>query len=327
MEACYCPFLDGFNYWDYLIILDACRYDYFASLHNFFLSGRLERVWSCSSNTYEFCTKCLSHNKDHNIVYISANPYINSYRCIGGCCAKLYVSRIVDAWLRAWSPSLGTVPPDRLTHLSIDIIKNQKNKKIVIHYIQPHAPYLAPSIKIVGYPNPVHSPLFGSQKMEHYIKILNIEKYVLTLLDMLQRIGLRGVFYSYLKVRGVLGLPPLNPIDDFIRKYGIEKLAKAYALNLLLVLANVAILVDRIKKLNPDAKIVITADHGECLGERGLLEHPPIVTACLREVPLFIVESANVKLASRYALRWKIMAIKTGTFGKKKGALIESGYV
>ena len=41
--------------WDYLIILDACRYDYFESLYKEFFDGDLEKRISLGSNTIEWC--------------------------------------------------------------------------------------------------------------------------------------------------------------------------------------------------------------------------------------------------------------------------------
>ena len=37
--------------WDYLIILDACRYDYFAILHRYFFEGDLEKKFSRGIDT------------------------------------------------------------------------------------------------------------------------------------------------------------------------------------------------------------------------------------------------------------------------------------
>jgi hypothetical protein len=38
------------EYWDYLIILDACRYDYFGKFCKQYFSGRLEKRWSLGSS-------------------------------------------------------------------------------------------------------------------------------------------------------------------------------------------------------------------------------------------------------------------------------------
>jgi len=312
-SECYCPFQDKFNNWDYLIILDACRYDFFAHLYHYFLYGTLKRVKSCGSCTYDFCINCLAHNKDRDIIYISANPYINSRKCIGNCYAKFYVSNIIDAWLTHWDDRLGSVPPDRVTALAIEIIKKYKDRRVVIHYLQPHAPYIVPAYKIVGYADPrsLQNLIFSTKDMERYSNLLNIEKKILSIVSRLQKLGLKSAYYVYLKARKEIGLPPLDPMDDFLRKYGIKELAKAYAKNLLLVLANVALLVKEIKILKPHARIVITADHGECLGEEGLLGHSSINHLCLRDIPLFEVQSSNVKLANRYVLLWRIRMIRS----------------
>ena len=45
--------------WDYLIVLDACRYDYFKEYNNI-LEGHLEKKLSCASCTYEWLEKNFS---------------------------------------------------------------------------------------------------------------------------------------------------------------------------------------------------------------------------------------------------------------------------
>ena len=62
-------------------------------------------------------------------------------------------------------------------------------------------------------------------------------------------------------------------MDAIRRIYGVKGLRKAYLENLRLVLEYVAVLVDRALKINPSAKVIITADHGELLGEEGLFNH------------------------------------------------------
>ena len=63
--------------WDVIIILDACRYDYFKKTYPKFLKGKLKKVQSIASNTPGWLKKTF---KDiyKNIVYVSANPHINS---------------------------------------------------------------------------------------------------------------------------------------------------------------------------------------------------------------------------------------------------------
>ena len=64
--------------WKYLIILDACRYDYFEKVYRDYLEeGVLERVFSPASGTLQWLTLTF-RGYYRDIVYVSANPYVNS---------------------------------------------------------------------------------------------------------------------------------------------------------------------------------------------------------------------------------------------------------
>ena len=85
--------------------------------------------------------------------------------------------------------------------------------------------------------------------------------------DVLYNLRIRGNYIPW-RLREILNLPPANPIDAVRRKYGKEGLRKAYKENLEIVLKHVAKLVD-----NLPGKIIITADHGEALGENACYSH------------------------------------------------------
>ena len=123
--------------------------------------------------------------------------------------------------------------------------------------------------------------------------------------------GIRGLDYIYRKLRDTLKLPFLNHVDYLRRLYGVNAVRTAYAENLLLVLAYAAVLIGNIRRINNLARIAITSDHGEFLGEKLRFEHPGgIQEPEIREVPYFIVEDFNTPLATRYLIRRKIMRIK-----------------
>ncbi len=69
--------------WDHLIVLDGCRYDYFLKVYTSFLEGKLEKVVSVGSNTVEWRDNSFPGNYD-DVVYVSANPHINSVVEVGG---------------------------------------------------------------------------------------------------------------------------------------------------------------------------------------------------------------------------------------------------
>jgi len=110
-----------------------------------------------------------------------------------------------------------------------------------------------------------------------------------------------------------LKAPPALPMDAIRRVYGVKGLRKAYLENLKLVLEHVAVLVDRVLKMNPGAKIIITANHGELLGEDGLFSHG-IDHPLIRIVPWFRVQSVKKtprevgkKIITRLVLKKKLL--------------------
>lgn len=121
--------------WDNLIILDACRYDVFAS--EFEISGDLTKVMSGGSYSWEF----MQHNfvgKDLNdTVYVTSNPY--HYRLDDE------FHKVISA-LEYWDEETGTVLPEDVTDLGLQAAEEFPNKRIIVHYMQPHTPYLGDTI-------------------------------------------------------------------------------------------------------------------------------------------------------------------------------------
>ncbi|MDX1522566.1 MAG: hypothetical protein R3264_13140, partial [Anaerolineae bacterium] len=66
--------------WDYLIILDACRYDHFVQMNT--LEGQLEKKISRASNTNEWLRKNFTGYYD-DIVYVSGNPRCSDFELSG----------------------------------------------------------------------------------------------------------------------------------------------------------------------------------------------------------------------------------------------------
>ena len=65
--------------WKNLIILDACRYDFFKKAN--YIRGTLQKTFSVASHTLPFCRKTFTKEKYDDIVCISTNPFIeHSYR-------------------------------------------------------------------------------------------------------------------------------------------------------------------------------------------------------------------------------------------------------
>lgn len=121
--------------WDYLIVLDACRYDSFEYNHKAYFEGELEKVESLSNHTADWFRK--TFKKSIPAVYYSCNPNVNrkTTNRIFQSCREL--------WNKDWDDKEATVMPEKVN----EIILSEKPKKAVIHYIQPHYPYVASDFK------------------------------------------------------------------------------------------------------------------------------------------------------------------------------------
>lgn len=124
--------------WDYLIVLDACRYDFFKKYNN--IEGKLEKRLSRGSCTPEWLKE--NFNDFHNdIVYISANPYISTFE-FHGFKGYEHFFKVEPVWDYGWSEETGTVHPQKVIEATLRIKEQFPNKKMIIHFLQPHAPYI-----------------------------------------------------------------------------------------------------------------------------------------------------------------------------------------
>ncbi|MFW6041321.1 MAG: hypothetical protein ACOC85_05745 [Thermoplasmatota archaeon] len=231
--------------WDFLIVLDACRYDMFKE--NNFIEGDLKKINSTGSST----TKWIKNNFDgkyKDTVVVSSNPHLSQLR-LKKIIGHNPFFHIENVWDYGWDEDLNTVPPHAVNEGAKKIIDQYKDKRIIIHYMQPHYPF-------IGEHQIIHSGV-----------------------DSLRKEGL-GDGKERNKER--------NPWDDLAEgEIDLDEFMKAYNSNLKLVLKYV-------QKLLPhlNGKVIITSDHGNCIGEMGLHGHPggfnikPLI-----EVPWFQVKN------------------------------------
>lgn len=117
--------------WDNLVILDGCRFDMFRNKN--FIQGELSKVYSAGSHTWEFMRKNFQGDQ-RDTVYISANPQLG---LVKGSFAEVY-----NVWEESWDEDLETVPPENVTRTAEKAVKKHPNKRIVVHYMQPHYPFI-----------------------------------------------------------------------------------------------------------------------------------------------------------------------------------------
>lgn len=237
--------------WDVLIILDACRYDYLKRVYHKYLNGHLEKVLSPASHTSEWRGKIFTKEDFKEVVYISANPYINSKVPVDEFDARDKFAEIVDVWDFGWDRNLGTVPPEVVSQELEKAIETH-SKKIIAHYLQPHAPYLNLGIGAFGGSIP--------EKGRSFDWIVGrslswIERKIFLPLTLLR--------WMYL-LRLSLGIGAGAERETYAR-IGLRGLRENYKKNLRAVLISVSKLIS--KPSFKERNIVITSDHGELLGD------------------------------------------------------------
>jgi hypothetical protein len=118
--------------WDNLLILDACRYDMFRTQNT--LDGDLRREVSRGSTSTEFIDSNLRGRTLHDTVYVTANPYVNRI--------EDDVFHAVLTVLDEWDESLQTVMPERVVERALEAHEQYPNKRLIVHFMQPHQPYI-----------------------------------------------------------------------------------------------------------------------------------------------------------------------------------------
>ena len=123
--------------WDTLCILDACRYDMFARCSN--LPGQLERRESRGSATTEFLRANLDGRDLRDTVYVTANPQL--YRNRESIAVDFH--DVIHVWREeGWDEEYGTVLPETVTEYAFRAAEKYPNKRLVVHYMQPHYPFI-----------------------------------------------------------------------------------------------------------------------------------------------------------------------------------------
>lgn len=119
--------------WDNLIILDGCRDDTFKEVN--WIEGNNRSVTSSASESHSFLTENFIGKTLHDTVYVSGNPYL--YDIPEGTFHSVY-----SAVESEWDADLETVPPEHLAEMAIDAYDQHPDKRLIVHLMQPHAPFI-----------------------------------------------------------------------------------------------------------------------------------------------------------------------------------------
>lgn len=156
--------------WDVLIILDGCRFDTFEHIqgeHSFL--GKNEPVYSIGSSSATWMKRTFTEQyreEQSKTAYVTGNPY--SRRLL----KDEWFAFVDHVWEYAWDDEIGTIPPRPITDRAIDIWRAENPERMIIHYMQPHYPFLRDQDLHRG----INLDYFGSQPWDSIWERLRANK-------------------------------------------------------------------------------------------------------------------------------------------------------
>lgn len=126
--------------WDNLIVLDACRYDEFEDRAD--LPGDLQTRESLASMTHEWIRANFTERELYDTVYVSANGRFAHQKDDVGSEVHEFVG-LWDDEHRYGDDEIA--PPEMVTEHAKEAAAEYPNKRLLVHYLQPHQPYIGPS--------------------------------------------------------------------------------------------------------------------------------------------------------------------------------------
>ena len=130
--------------WDTLVLLDGCRYDTFAEEHD--LPGHLSTRESRGANTVEFLRGNVAGRVLHDTVYVTANGQFHNHR--DELDASFHHVENIWQYDDAWNDRHHTVLPESTTEYALRAAERFPDKRLLVHYIQPHDPFIDAPIAI-----------------------------------------------------------------------------------------------------------------------------------------------------------------------------------
>lgn len=252
--------------WDTLVILDACRADTFEALNH--IDGKYETRYSPASASKPYIERSFIGRDATDTIYVSANPY--AYTVGSGTFFKL-VPAFDD-----WDPDLRTVPPSAMVRLANEAHKRHTDKRLIVHFMQPHTPFIGERGR------EIHRKLYAGGI--HYIRVDGEKVPVSDEIDV---------------EKDQQSISLWEAVADASVDITTEDIVAAYRENVVIAIDHANDLVSSIS-----GKAVVTADHGELLGERRWgrrrFGHPPGSTCeAIRRIPWHVVNDGQRREITR----------------------------
>lgn len=127
------PMITG-KKWDYLIVLDGCRYDTFKEVID--IPGTLIPVWSPEARTKPWMDEIFStqYQPWDDVIVVSGSQYSAIHT------KKFKKHR--NCFLKDWDEEEGTISGKNVTQAALRELVGFPNDKMIIWYMQPHVPFI-----------------------------------------------------------------------------------------------------------------------------------------------------------------------------------------
>ncbi|MFB6216479.1 MAG: hypothetical protein ABEJ72_05875 [Candidatus Aenigmatarchaeota archaeon] len=135
---------------DNLVIIDGCRADTYSRV----VKDSDTRVTK-ASNSYEFIGENFTSGDFDDFVYVTANPHFDPgvFEEITGRKPGDVFHEVFHTYRHGWDDNLSTVPPEEVSNEARTASKLFPEKSLVIHYMQPHYPFIHSELENKGISN------------------------------------------------------------------------------------------------------------------------------------------------------------------------------
>jgi len=254
--------------WDVLLVLDAIRFDFFKRYYEEYIPGG-KLIKCISRNTFTFGWIMDTFGRNFDATFVCTEPVTDSIHDINNKVkhgntidVNKYFSNVIDLYNYEWKKP-GLIYPEPVFNMIIHLL-NKGEKRIVAKFIQVHDPYIYWLRK--GY---------NGCKYKQIIKG-NFRKVLYELIS-------DELYWTILKK---FNFPPENWLNYLWLKEGRSGIIKGYCEDLIMMMNKCKTLIEQY----PEKSFVITADHGERLGEYGRYSHGGRRDKLIKEVPWYEIK-------------------------------------
>lgn len=132
--------------WDVCLVLDACRADLMTEVSDEYdWFDYDETIWSLGATSPEWIERTF---EDASSEYLGRSGYVTWNAWSDRCLPSGGIGYLDEVWRYAWDDEEGAVLPRSITDRAITAWREEDLDRLVVHYMQPHEPFLSADVGI-----------------------------------------------------------------------------------------------------------------------------------------------------------------------------------